>query len=260
MRIAFFSTMGGLPWGGSEELWSRAALELLERGHDVAFNCLKWPTVAAPLQRLIDGGAQAHFRSRRRMGRTLRQALQKLRLTRLLHMSWLRSCRPDFVVISFSCHTDDPQIAITCRTMGIPYAIVVQAAGPHSWMETRRLDDYRPVYADAKRCFFVSNDNREIIESNLAIDLPRTELVDNPFTVSVDATPSWPGTTSHWKLACVARIHYITKSQDLIIRVLRQPKWRTRPLHVTLWGNDNGNLNQFRRALDIRGLTIQILD
>jgi glycosyltransferase involved in cell wall biosynthesis len=258
MRIAFFSTMGGLPWGGSEELWSRGAAELLQRGHEVAFNCLKWPTVAAPLQRLIDGGAQAHFRSRRRMGRTLRQALQKLRLTRLQHMPWLRACRPDFVVISFSCHIDMPEIATTCRAMGIPYAIILQAAGPHNWMETRLIDDYRAAYADAQRCFFVSHDNREIIESNLAINLPRSEIVDNPFTVGVDAAPSWPAATAQWKLACVARIHFLTKSQDLIIRVLRQPKWRSRPLHVTLWGHDNGNLNQFRRALDTHGLHRQI--
>src|SRR4051812_31465330 len=140
MRIAFFSTMGGLPWGGSEELWCRTANALLDRGHEVAFNSLRWPTVAAPLQRLIDRGAQAQFRSRRRMGRTLRQALQKLRLTRLRYMNWLRNCRPEFMVISYSCHIDDPQIATTCRAMGIPYAIVLQAAGSHMWMDPRTLD------------------------------------------------------------------------------------------------------------------------
>ncbi len=258
MRIAFFSTMCGLPWGGSEELWSRAAGKLLERGHEVAFNCLKWPAVAVPLQRLIEAGAEPHFRSRRRMGRTLRQILQALRLTRLQHMRWLRNYRPDLVVISFSCHTDDPQIATTCRMLGIPYTIVLQAAGAHSWMDTRLIDDYRSAYADAKRCFFVSDENREIIESNIAVDLPRAVVVDNPFTVSADANPSWPATTPLWKLACVARVHYLTKSQDLIIRVLRQPKWRSRSLHVTLWGHDNGNLNQFRRALDIHGLHRQI--
>ncbi len=258
MRIAFFSTMGGLPWGGSEELWSRAAGVLRERDHDVAFNCLTWPAVAAPLQRLIDRGAQAQFRSRRRLGRTLRQTLQKLRLTRLKYMPWLQKCRPDFVVISFSCHTDDPQIANTCRALGLPYAIVLQAAGPHNWIDPRALDDYRSAYANARRCFFVSADNRETIESNLAMELPRSEIVDNPFSVRVDAAPLWPATTPHWKLACVARIHYITKGQDLILRVMRMPKWRTRPLQITMWGSDNGNLNQFRRGLDIYGLHRQI--
>ena len=258
MRIAFFSTMCGLPWGGSEELWSRAAAQLLADGHEVAFNCLKWPVVAAPLQRLIDAGAEPYFRSRRRMGRTMREILQKLRLTRLQHMRWLRNARPDMVVISFSCHTDDPQIATTCRMMGIPYTIVLQAAGAHSWMDTRLIDDYRAAYSDAKRCFFVSDENREVIESNLAADLPRAMTVDNPFTVSANANPSWPTTTPHWKLACVARVHYLTKSQDLIIRVMRQAKWRSRPLHITLWGHDNGNLNQFRRALDVHGLHRQV--
>ena len=142
--------------------------------------------------------------------------------------------------------------------MGIPYTIVLQAAGAHSWMDTRLIDDYRAAYSDAKRCFFVSDENREVIESNLAADLPRAMVVDNPFTVSANANPSWPTTTPHWKLACVARVHYLTKSQDLIIRVMRQAKWRSRPLQITLWGHDNGNLNQFRRALDVHGLHRQV--
>jgi hypothetical protein len=29
MRIGIYSTMAGMPWGGSEELWSRAATALL---------------------------------------------------------------------------------------------------------------------------------------------------------------------------------------------------------------------------------------
>jgi len=258
MRIAFFSTMAGMPWGGSEELWCRAAMSLLECGHEVAFNCVAWPTTAEPLQRLVARGADAQFRSRRRLGRSLREALQKLRLSRLKCLPWLKKCKPDFVVISFSCHTDDPQIANTCHALGIPYAIVLQAAGPHNWMDPRALDDYHSAYAHASRCFFVSNDNREMIESNLAAELPQAEIVDNPFTVSVKAAPSWPATAPLWKLACVARIHYLTKSQDLIVRVLRMPKWRARPLQVTLWGHDNGNLGQVQRAIDVYGLHQQL--
>lgn len=258
MRIAFFSTMSGLPWGGSEELWSRAASVLLDRGHAVAFNSIAWPKVAAPLQRLVERGAAGHFRSRRRLGRTLRRTLERLRLTGRQYLSWLHKCRPDFVVISFACHTDDPQIALTCQTAGIPYAIVLQAAGPHQWMETRRLDDFRAAYKHAAGCFFVSAENREVVESNLTVELPQSQVVDNPFTVRTDAAPSWPATTIRWKLACVARLHYLSKSQDLIIRVLRSPKWRARPMHVTLWGHDNGNLDHFRRALDLYGLHQQL--
>lgn len=254
MRIAFFSTMASLPWGGSEELWSRAAHVLMERGHHVAFNSIAWPTVTRPLRQLIDRGATAHFRSRRRLGRTLSRALEKLRFSRLKFQGWLRQCRPDLVVISLSCHTDDPQIALTCHAMGVPYAILLQAAGPHNWIENRFLEGHRIAYQNAQRCFFVSGENREIMESNLTIDLAHSRVVDNPFAVSVDANPTWPSPTARWKLACVARVHYLTKSQDLILRVMRTPKWRARPLQITLWGHDNSSLDHFRRALDLYGL------
>src|SRR3954466_7870045 len=147
MRIAFFSTMGGMPWGGSEELWSRSAAVLLERGHEVFFNCLRRRGhIAPPLQQLMQHGAQGKFRPKLRIGRSLRQTLQKLHLTGLKHRSWLQKTRPDFVVISFASHTDDPAIANTCRALGVPYSIVLQAAGPHIWMDPRALDDYRSAY------------------------------------------------------------------------------------------------------------------
>src|SRR4051794_41592660 len=117
MRIAFFSTMGGLPWGGSEELWSRAADSLLDRGHEVSFNCQIWPSIASPLQRLVSRGAQGHFRSRRRMGPSVRRTLESLRLTSRKYMRCLLKCRRAFVVISFSCLTHDLQISVTCAAL-----------------------------------------------------------------------------------------------------------------------------------------------
>src|SRR5688572_33064888 len=115
MRIGFFSTMGGLPWGGSEELWSRAATVLIGQGHEVAINCHRWPTVPAPLKRLIEAGARAHFRSRLRLGRSLRRPLERLGLQGVAQLRWLLKVKPDFVVISFGYHTEDPQIAAACR-------------------------------------------------------------------------------------------------------------------------------------------------
>jgi glycosyltransferase involved in cell wall biosynthesis len=59
-------------------------------------------------------------------------------------------------------------------------------------------------------------------------------------------------------LACVARVHFVTKSQDLLVRVLRLPKWRARPLQVTLWGSDNGSLKQVLRSVELHGLQKQL--
>jgi glycosyltransferase involved in cell wall biosynthesis len=250
--------MAGEPWGGSEELWSRAANVLLARGHDVAFNTLAWPATPAPLQKMIDRGASARFRKRWRMGRSLRSTLQKLRLTSRKYRSWLERQQPDFVLVSFASHTDDPQIAQTCHAVGIPYAILLQAAGTHSWIDPRSIDSFRSAYEHAEKCYFVSYENRDVIEANLATQLPQAEIVDNPFNVDINAAPDWPSTNPYWKLACVARVNYSVKGQDLIPRVLRMPKWRRRPLQISIWGTDNGNLKQLRQTIDNNKLGRQI--
>ena len=61
---------------------------------------------------------------------------------------------------------------------------------------------------------------------------PVSELVQPQ--VVPQAAPPWPVAAPLWKLACPARIHFAAKAQDLLVRVLRQPKWRARPLQVTL--------------------------
>ena len=258
MRIAFFSTMGGLPWGGSEELWCRAADELLDRGHEVLFNTRQWPMIAAPLQRLIDKGAKPSFRSRLRLGRSLRRLLERSHLVDLKFLPWLKKSKPEFVVISVSCHTEEPQIASACHRLGIPYAVLLQAAGYNAWVRPQDVPALRAAYSNARQCFFVSAENRTIVESNLAFDLSNSEIVDNPFMVQADAAPTWPSTEPFWKLAYVGRIHFISKSQDLLIQVLRQPKWRARPLKITMWGNDDGFLGHVQEMIKLYGLEEQL--
>ena len=254
MRIGFFSTMGGLPWGGSEELWCRAATVLLGQGHEVHFNCRRWHPTPEPLERLIAAGAKPHFRPRLRLGRSLRRTLERLRLIRFKFVRWLERTRPDLVLISFSCHMDDPHIALACHLRGIRYAVLLQAASPANWIPAKSVDEFRAAYANAERCYFVSRENCDLIETNLALNLPHAEIVDNPFNVRADAAPAWPSTETAWKLACVARIHFVSKSQDVLLRVMRQPKWRARPLQVVLWGNDNGDLRQVERLIDLYGI------
>jgi hypothetical protein len=41
-RITFVSTMDSDPWGGSEELWSRTALDLLAQGFPVSASVPEW--------------------------------------------------------------------------------------------------------------------------------------------------------------------------------------------------------------------------
>lgn len=259
MRIAFYSTMAGMPWGGSEELWSRAAAVLLERGHYVSINYKKRKTLVPPLERLRQLGADLYWRRGLRVGRKLRKVLAKLHIGQNPSISWLRHARPDLVVISIGYHLDDLSITQSCRSLGIPYALLLQAASPYQFIETHSFDRFRDAWAGAAKCFFVSHQNRKVVENNVALDLSDSQIVDNPFQVSLDAQPEWPTNDKLWKLACVARIHFLSKAQDVLLEVLRQPKWRGRPIQASLFGADGGSLRQTQELITLHNQHKQVV-
>jgi len=122
----------------------------------------------------------------------------------------------------------------------------------------KNLPTLRSAYQHARQVYFVSDENRETLEANLGLDLSRAEIVDNPFAVSAGAAPAWPAAEPFWKLAIVGRIHFGSKSQDLVLRALRAPKWRDRPLKFVCWGGDDGNLDQLQHLIDAFGLQEQV--
>jgi glycosyltransferase involved in cell wall biosynthesis len=258
MRLAVYSTMFGPPWGGSEELWSQAAAVLLGRGHGVAVNFKRRKTPAPNLVRLGQQGAVIHFRRGLDVGRSLRRLMNEVRLGRLPHRGWLKAVRPDLALISIGYHTDDVSITRTCQALGIPYALVLQAASPYQWIEPHSWETHRAGYLGAARCFFVSEENRRTIESNLAVKLSNSEIVDNPFNVRRGAAPPWPSASERWRLACVARLQFQAKGQDLLVHVLSQARWRSRPLEVVLWGDDGGSRGRVQTLIRLHGLEGQI--
>jgi glycosyltransferase involved in cell wall biosynthesis len=257
MRVGFFSTMTGMLWGGSEELWSRSAKVLLEQGHEVAINYAQRPEPVPRVVELQQLGADVFYRPARRWGRTITRLIERLPGRDTVIRMWLKRAAPEFVVASMGWHDDDLTIAHACHALGIPYAVLLQSASPYHWVDYRHLEGHRFAYANAAQCYFVSELNRDIIEANMGLDLSRAKIVDNPFNVRVDAAPKWPAKNSPWKLACVARLHFASKGQDLILQALRRPKWRSRDIEVTFFGHDGGSRTHVERSIALYGLERQ---
>ena len=262
-RVAFYSTNAGLPWGGSEHLWSRAAHRLLKRGHAVSVSYKHWPDgEPEPLQRLREAGARVHLRRAqplwKRLGRRLaRKALRNTGATGASRRfsaegaaeRWLEHEAPDLVLVTVSYHTDALPIAAACRRRGIPYALNLQCASRRDSWPADDDEQYRRAYTEAARCFFLSAENRHIIEDKIAAPLPQAAQVPNPLGVRPDAPLPWPSPEEGWRLACVGRLHFRSKGQDTILRVLRREKWRGRPLRVAFFGRDQGNREQLEALI-----------
>ncbi len=53
MRICFFSTLKGSPWGGSEELWASACSQAISGGHETLISRYEWDTTPPKLASLL---------------------------------------------------------------------------------------------------------------------------------------------------------------------------------------------------------------
>lgn len=255
MKIGFYSAMTGIPWGASEYLWSQAAQMLQQRGHTIGINFQRQWRCPQPLADLRSHGGNLFWRYG-----PIDQVRNKL--TGELpwekrHRQWLQQFSPDFFLISAGSHTDDVSIGSVACQMGIPFATLVHCASTRDWIEGEALERYRQTYLHARQCYFVSQENCDILEIHLAAALPQAKVVENPLKVNLAEPLPWPESSPPWRLACVARLGCWQKGQDLILEVLKQPQWRDRPIEVTFWGQDHGNQRQLEDLVQMYGLQSQ---
>ena len=76
----------------------------------------------------------------------------------------------------------------------------------------------------------------------------------SPHAVSYEAAPLWPEVAEGaYHLACVARLETTIKGFDVLFDVLRQPKWKARPLFLNIYGH-GPNEGSIRRLKEMYGL------
>lgn len=233
MRVAFATTMAGVPWAGSEELWADAAACLCQRGFDVQANCAWFPSLPPKLQRLGSLGCQ--IERRRRPPRPLRLVKRFLGVDeRSARCRWLDRTRADLVVISQSCQ-DGVEWGNACRLRGIPYCFITQVVAEYFWPQDAAAELAANVMQEAQGCYFVSQSNLDLTQRQLGIELTNAKVVWNPFTVPYAPNLGWPE-RSPLRLACVGRLDPRHKGQDLILDALSQSPWRSRDVRLSLFG------------------------
>ncbi len=238
MKLGIYSTMDGLPWGGSELLWSKTVPLLQSRGHQVALNYKYWTDTAPQLRELDAAGVGIALRSRSIPAKLRGILSRRYGVPRSPAEHWLRGQKPDFVLISSGYHKDKETVyaAEACQRLSIPYAVVLHAASWSEWFEGSWVGRFRASFEGAERLFFVSNENREIIEENICVRLKNAQVIANPVLLSYDELPPWPGEDGGWALACVGRLHFRSKGQDILLRVLeRRTLEKEEPHRAVLW-------------------------
>lgn len=257
-HLAIVSTMRGYGWGGSEELWSRSALRLLADGFEIDVHTKRWHEPIWHLTVLEKAGASLFipppsYRS------FFRRLLDRLRTVQPPVEAWLESRRPSFCLISMGWFQEGLEWMQACQKLKIPYAVLVQAAGVGLWSNDDEVRSLRQGYLAARVCYFVSLGNLKVVQSQLACRLDNAKIIYNPVNVARSTVIPWPATDAGWRLACVARLDFYSKGQDLWFDVLTREKWRQRALTVSLYGAGpcQGALQQLKQLHDLNNLSLK---
>ncbi len=233
MKIAFLTSMSGVPWGGSEELWSATASEALAAGHQVLASVYRWPEIPRPLQRLGELGAGIDLRPR--SSRIRRSAL----LTGLLRpFSALKAFDPDVVCVSQGGTYDvgkRGEFAALWRQQragGWPYVILCQCEqpAPNQRVQAR----VRGVFSRAAAVGFLGESLQRLSERDLGYPIPAGRSLQNPFNFGEPKRLPWPRGDC-LKLLFVGRLEPV-KGVHLILEALSRPVWQARDWRLTVAG------------------------
>lgn len=240
MRIAFISTMAGMPWGGSEALWSATAKRALEKGHQIFFSTTRWPQCPEKLQQLIKHGAMPFFRRSRKktIASRLLARVGSLPYRFSAELSRIAHFRPDVILLSrgtsYDIGTEQAFVDFFLHT-GTPFFIVC-----HSYDEKEKVSDVvrsrlQDVYSRARQVFAVSKRQAEVMRHQLQHPLPNLALVKNPVHISQANVIAFPPEEP----ACFAIVGLLQalKRQDMVIRILSKEIWRHRQWRLSLYGD-----------------------
>lgn len=248
-------------WGGSEELWWKAAIYLQEQGIDVMILKAKINSNHPKFIELSERGILLReldsLRNRSLAEKLFIKTWNKLRssypnYSKLILEKHLKNFQPDHVLISQGINFDGLMYADCCRLLPVSFSIVSHKAVEFYWPQSYERELMKTAFQKAEKCFFVSKHNQQLTEEQFGFRFQNAQVVRNPVTFKKGIV-SYPHHKNGFKLACIGRLFIIDKGQDILLRVLAQQKWKERPLTVSFIGTgaDEAGLKEMAALLNV---------
>lgn len=240
MRIAFISTMAGIPWGGSEALWSETAKLALHKGHDVFTSTYFWENKPTAIQELQQAGAESYFRPRYTSNLTKRliNRIKNVAIKQSAEIKAIHSFHPDVILLNQSGGYDiihRPDLQQFFLTTSIPFSVICHNYDEELVLPEKDRNILLSIYSRATFVFMICQPQANAITKQLLHTLPNIKLVDNPINLNSIELIRFPSIETI-QLACVASFDVERKGQDILLEVLSTKKWKERQWQLNLYG------------------------
>lgn len=240
-HIAILSTCED-DWGGSEELWAMSTPYLQKEGFSITV--LK-ESINLNHKRIVElKNKDVQFTA---LGNTYHEIIKRginayYQITKplfndYLHAfdNFLKKQKPDLVLISQAINFDGLHYAQLCLKHKIEFIIISHKAVEFFWPPKNERAYMTNVYKHAKKCYFVSEHNRNLTEEQFGFRFTNAKIVRNPMKLK----PSpllYPSTEQGFKLLMIGRLFVIDKGHDILLRILAKDKWKKRNVSLSIVG------------------------
>jgi L-malate glycosyltransferase len=233
VNLAFISTVRGYHWAGTEEVWYAAALKALEAGHKVTAYIHQDISAAEQIQNLIARGGRV---SARRTLRFSRLWPLKEKFAPSFPVQQLQSF--DVILLSLGSLTDIfyvPGLLESLQQAKTPYVLFCQFNAESLAFPPTQRAALRKFAGDSAGCCFVSRQNLELAERQLAMTLPAAQVIWNPVRITLPQPLPWPA-SGIVRFASVARLETLWKGQDVLLEILSKSPWLAREWSLSFFG------------------------
>ncbi len=234
-KIVYIST--NRSWSGSEELWSRSAKELSEKGFSISIiTRYNHPEIAKLKTPHYFYSEQ--FQKKSILKRIIEKFFKVQFGNKDVIAEILKKEKPQLVILSQGNNIDEDGIMLCCKNLKIPYVTITHLVSEYFFLNVNNnnLLRYQQGYLHALQNFFVSEPNLQLNNFMLASDFSNTEVIHNPIKIKNADVPAYPKADNFYKVALVGRVECFHKGYDLLIKLADKKKWKERSIHFNIYG------------------------
>jgi glycosyltransferase involved in cell wall biosynthesis len=242
MQLVFISTLYNPPWGGSEALWSSAAMRALEEGHQVSVFVSEREKLESPLERLERAGACLYFwKPKYRPLNLFQRVHKKLFGNALPEWKWWHDNLPeDADVICLNqggifCGLMRHGLTEAILATNLPYIVLARCDTGSEFLNAKNRPSAKMFLEGASAFVAASRSTIDLVKLYLPSRMANAQALHSPITDASIKVSDYPD-TDIFRFACVGRLRAADKGQAVLLACLASESWKRRPFRLTFYG------------------------
>jgi glycosyltransferase involved in cell wall biosynthesis len=257
-----FSTEN-ISWGGSELLWSKTVLEMIEKDFSVAIcvaEKLQLPEdillLAKEKKITLFKFSNSNLSFSKRFSNRFLPYSKRFKSKNEKH-NFILAFQPDLIVLNQGFNFNGVDTMAFLFQNKINYITISHAVNEGLWPNLSLRKKMGLGFKNSIKNYFVSQDNLLVTQNQLGFVLDNAEVICNPFNVPFNIDIDFPK-QDDFHLAFVGRYDFYAKGQDVLLQVLSDEKWKKRNLKVNFYGagSDLENLKDLIVMYELKNVYI----